>query len=204
MRWKDPKDVRINVRWLDSAQVSALLDLEMDPREAMIIHLGLGMGMRREEMSKIRVQDIDVPNEWISVLGKGMKIRSIPFSPDTPMILEKWMEERENILARYPQDTPWLLIRLKGPNKNIICRSGMDRILKKISQRAGFHFSFHDLRRTWARQGWEYGVPVETLATILGHRDTRETLRYIGAPVDNLRSALKTIYEKRMEDIIRQ
>jgi len=54
-----------------------------------------------------------------------------------------------------------------------------------------------DLRRTWARQAWEAGVSIEDICTILGHRDTKTTYRYIGVQLDDGRRAMKTLYDHR-------
>ena len=50
----------------------------------------------------------------------------------------------------------------------------------------GFHFSNHDLRRTFGRRLYHAGVDVETISKFLGHESTVETLKYIGVNLDDM------------------
>ena len=49
----------------------------------------------------------------------------------------------------------------------------------------------HTFRRSGARFLWEDGIPVETISAILGHSDTKTTMRYIGVDVHHMAAALE-------------
>ncbi|MGA1866398.1 MAG: tyrosine-type recombinase/integrase [Thermoplasmatota archaeon] len=205
MRFKrDPIDLRPNVRWLDRIQVIRLLQEPMTPREEIIIHLSLGMSLRRSDIMRVHIDNIDHRNEWIHFESKPNVIRSVPFRPDTPRVIDMWMNERDNILEKGRGKEPKELvigIKRQGMKLTGLKESALDNTILNIRNRLPFHFSFHDLRRTWARQAYEWGVEILAISMILGHRDTKTTLRYIGAPVDEMREAMNIVYQRRLSDL---
>ena len=56
----------------------------------------------------------------------------------------------------------------------------IDNRIKAISDLTGVPFSNHTLRRTFGRTLFYSGVKVEDIAAILGHKDTKTTLKYLG------------------------
>ena len=42
----------------------------------------------------------------------------------------------------------------------------------------------HDLRRTYAQLGYEAGVPVTQISTLLGHASLETTMRYLNLGLD--------------------
>lgn len=196
---KDPIDIRPNVHWLTPLQVDQLLALPMDPEEEMISHLAIGLALRRSDIRRVKVKNIDKSNGWISFLSKGKIIRSVPFTPDTPRILERYEEFREEILERVGGEPPEeLIIGVYRSKLTGLGDTALDSRITRIRERLPFHFSFHVLRRTWARQAWEFGVKVEVISFILGHRDTKTTLKYIGVEGDHAKDGMKQIYLGRM------
>jgi integrase len=203
MHFNDPRDLRPNVDWLDKWQVVQVIKADKTAYEDIIIHLEMGMGLRRCEIPRIRLDDIDQRNEIVTVKGKKWTWRSVPYGADTSQVLDRWMAYRDEIIAQHRdvKDPGILVIVPYRGRLNPIGRTAIDSRVRAVSDRVGFHFSNHTLRRTWARQGWEYGVPVETLCMILGHKDTSQTLRYIGAPIDDMRKGMMLLHQKRQADV---
>ena len=201
--WNDPINDRYKVDWLDQIQVLRIYKEEKDPYEEVIIHLELDLALRRCEISRILLSDIDYRNEILKVRGKRNKNRPIPFSIETPQVFERWMKYRDDLFTQYPKakDPKALVIIPHQGNFNPIGRTAIDSRVRAVSERVGFHFSNHTLRRTWARYAWQCGESVETLSMILGHKDTKTTLEYIGAPIDQIRAGMMNIYQKRRHDM---
>lgn len=42
----------------------------------------------------------------------------------------------------------------------------------------------HDLRRTYAQLGYEAGVPITQISTLLGHASIETTMRYLNLDLD--------------------
>ena len=199
----DPKDIRPNVRWLVPWQVDHLLTMEKDPEEEMIIHLSLGLALRRSDIMRLKKGEIDRVNEWLNFQSKGYVIRSVPFSPETPRIIDRYEAYRDEILAQGKGPEPQeLIIGISRASHNRLTglkETALDDRLAKVRDRCPFHFSFHDLRRTWARQAWEYKVDIATISFILGHRDTKTTLKYIGVDGDHAREGMTQLHRGWME-----
>jgi integrase len=70
----------------------------------------------------------------------------------------------------------------------------MNRLLCRIStvgNRAGVpKVSNHDLRRTCGRMMYRAEVPLEVIAKIFGHTDTRTTIRYLGLDHNDMSAAM--------------
>jgi integrase len=107
---------------------------------------------------------------------------------NTESILRDYIGYRETMVAlarwRDPsaEEPGKLLIYLKHGRLGSFSEEGVaiDNRMKEISRIAGVPFSNHTLRRTFGRNLYQHGVKVEDIAAILGHKDTKTTLRYLG------------------------
>jgi integrase len=182
MALKWPPPTRPTVKW-HSVQEQERLWMEAQGRELGVLHFGLELCMRRIELIRLRWEDIS--NGQIRILGKGRKERVIPQHPGTPAILMEMEAVNGNRMGYVFQDTnPFHSYQDKPLHKNT-----MDLILKGLEERTGVRTSFHTLRRTGARNLWECGVRIETIAEILGHAETRTTMRYIGVQITDMAEA---------------
>lgn len=198
IRW--PRDMRPSVDWLTQDQAQALLDHPKSPIQGLIVHLELCMGLRRIEVARLRMQDIDYRSRAITVTGKASKLRLVPFHPDTEEVLRHFLEYRDALItvARYKDPGAIipdnLLIWGKGRQLSSYSEkklTGMDKHTKALCAEVGFNFSNHTLRRTFGRIMYRSHVPLATIAKLLGHESTDVTLDYIGVDLDDMGSAMK-------------
>lgn len=217
IRW--PHDTRPNVKWLNLQQARDLIKFITDENkasalEALCIYFMLGMGLRRVEVIRLRVQDIHAndPIPHVTVDGKGHKPRNVPFARDTVYFLERWLRRRAELVdiarrkARRKNgrfvDCDKLIIYEKGgrlSGYSELHPNGFDdATTTAVGIRFGLIFDNHTLRRTFGRELYykeEDPIDLHTLAGIMGHDSTDETERYIGQ--DTTRMAvgiLKTPY----------
>ena len=59
-----------------------------------------------------------------------------------------------------------------------------------VRERTGIHYGNHTLRRTFGRQLWMNGTPIETISKLLGHESNAVTLRYIGVNIGDMTKAI--------------
>lgn len=192
-----PSDTRPTVDWLTPEQARTILNADLTPLQDAIISLELCAGLRRVELLRLTVSDIH--ETYIEVHGKGHiggKLRSVPIQQRVRNALSRWLEERSYIIesVRDPDYVSNKLFVYAHGRKiygysEIKC-TGIDRHLKMVCQSTGIDFSNHTLRRTFARQLWLSGAPLVTIAKILGHTSTEQTLLYIGANNDDMQSAI--------------
>lgn len=191
-------DTRPKVDWLTVDDARRVLDYPLSPKSHLIVVLALCMGLRRVEIVRLKVSDIDLKNQYITVTGKGMrggKLRLVPFHPRFLPALESYLKDRARMLASSKERPEELIIWKSNSDGNCyeynaVKGSGMDKLVRLCSTTIGVHFSAHTLRRTFGRMMWLSGVPVVTIAKMLGHSSTEQTLQYIGANLDDMTRAM--------------
>ncbi|GEM_PF-6942985 len=166
---------RTHVRWLSEEDIEKIRKAaeELCPQYEIRIHLGLDLLLRKIEMHRLNVGDFQRGRNGhgrIYVLGKGRyggKPAVIPFHPDTEYYLDRYLDWREEQVAKAMnngekiRDLQAFLIWYR-PGIGI-GREGyttMDNKLAKIVERVNANlgtgeeliFSYHDLRRTGAKR----------------------------------------------------
>jgi site-specific recombinase XerD len=86
-----------------------LLNATKQPRDRCALLLLLDAGLRRSELSGVRVHDIDLSRRQITVFGKGQKSRVIPLRGRLVLELEHYMLEPLPLLGRPPEPDDFLL-----------------------------------------------------------------------------------------------
>lgn len=198
-----PADLRPKVDWLTADQARRLLEHDMTALQSVVISLELRQGLRHVEVIRLKKSDVDLDGHLLTVTGKGPiggKPRLVPLVTATEDVLKSWMAVRskwsEEGLARYPksfEDPEHLIVWRKAGRLSAYSEEGygLDKaVTLPLSKALGFHFSNHTLRRTFGRALYRSGVPVATIAKILGHESTEVTLRYIGVDIDDMRTAM--------------
>jgi len=190
-------DYRPCADWLTKSESRTLLNADLNPEQRVLIHLELCLGLRRIDSVRLKVEYIDWKQKKLTVLGKGHgngKLRVVDFivkdkpGMNTEKIFREYIEYRNTMIALAKARNPSvkvpdrLLIYLTKNNLGSFSEDGVaiDNRIKAISDLTGVPFSNHTLRRTFGRTLFHSGVKVEDIAAILGHKDTKTTLKYLG------------------------
>lgn len=146
-------------------------------RDAAIIALAVGCGMRRAEIATLKLQNINHQTRVITILGKGNKERKVAPSDDVWCRLEDWLKVRgeegcENVFVAVK----------KGDNIQPYWAITASAIYQLLKSRAGDSqvsaFTPHDLRRTFATRLLESGADINTVRQAMGHASIITTQRY--------------------------
>jgi integrase len=167
---KMPREPKGRTRFLTMNEAKCLLDA-CSPHLLPIVLCALESGMRRGEILNLRWLDIDLENRLIYVGQTKTGIpRYVPLST-----------RLHDVFIRVPRSTGNGFIFTGEPRIGKIglpfhdVRSSFDSACEK----AGIeNFRFHDLRHTAASHMVMVGVPLKTVAEILGHTTTAMTERY--------------------------
>jgi integrase/recombinase XerD len=145
-------------------------------------------GMRREELVRLRVCDIDSGRMLIHIRqGKGRKDRDVMLGP---RLLE---ELRDYWRWAQPKPTSWLFPG-KAPHKKsdipMQAKSVFDAV-QQAAERAGIekHVHPHTLRHSFATHLLESGADLPTIQLLLGHADLKTTSRYLHLSERHLKAA---------------
>jgi len=185
MRIRWPQDMRPSVDWITQDQAQKLIDHPKTPFQELVINLELCMGLRRIEVARLRMADIDHRRKVLTVTGKSSKLRLVPFHPDTERVLSRFIDYRNALIMVAKSKDPTvmvpeeLVIWGKGRQLSPYSQeklSGFDKQIKPLTKEVGFDFSNHTLRRTFGRMMYRCNVPLATIAKLLGHESTDVTL----------------------------
>jgi site-specific recombinase XerD len=144
-------------------------------------------GVRRAELTHLKVRDIDSKRMVIHVQGgKGRKDRDVMLSPKLLEALrEHWRRLRRKSSVwlfpgnrRHTGDTP-------------IDTKVVWNACKKAAQRAGLQKDVHPhtLRHCFATHLLEDGADLRSIQILLGHNDLKETARYLHLSQRHLHAA---------------
>jgi integrase/recombinase XerD len=198
-----PQNVRTHIDWLSPQEAVALIR-HAKGVERMVVHLELRLWFRRVEVRRLRTADIK--EDLLDVRGKGRcggKWRSVAWGPDTMAALMEWDREREAMVERAqkydsmaePPET-WLFYQ-RGRKLAAYGDTAIDNIVSSAANRSGIDrpVTNHTLRRTGGRLAFYAGVSLEEICEGMGHSNTKQTIRYLGLQVDDLKRAQEKIYQ---------
>lgn len=146
--------------------------LEHADRNRAIIFILLDTGVRVSELINLKIQEVDLRNHRIYVMGKGSKERTIPISPKTGKVIWKYLTSRkEERLGNY------LIASKDGQQLN---RARVLRIIRTIGQKAGVvKANVHRFRHTFAINYLRNGGDAYSLQMMLGHSTMEMVKTYL-------------------------
>ncbi len=166
---------------LSQAQVEALLAAPdvgkpLGLRDRAMLELIYASGLRVSELVTLKVLNLSLSENVVRVLGKGGKMRLVPFGEVARDWLVRYLEEaRADILGG--QQTEDLFVTARG--------TGMTRamfwvIVKKCAQQAQITapLSPHTLRHAFATHLLNHGADLRAVQMLLGHADISTTTIY--------------------------
>ena len=142
-----------------------------DRRDAAIVSLFAGSGLRLSELTNLTVADVDLQRDkggLAKVTGKGDKFRVVSFRSDVANDMARWMIARARYLAargRDPEEFAALWIGLKG---GAMTGSGIRQMIWKRSEAVGERVHPHQLRHLFASEWLRSGKSESGLMEIGG------------------------------------
>ena len=189
-------------RALEPEQARSLL--ETASRHGIVAHAFIAfemlMGLRRCEVLRIGLEDLE--SDSLRVHGKGRgggKTRWVPYHAEVRRILPDLLAHRAQVLEGREDVAPQLLFVHVGRDNHVRPWGHTyvdDRIVGPLFEEAGIRIAWnlnHALRRTFGRTLWSKGVPLEVVSDLLGHQDTKTTIRYLALRTDDMVSAMRVL-----------
>src|SRR6266849_66571 len=162
---------------LSQEEVARLIDAARPPFHRTLLMALYATGLRRAELARLKVSDVDSKRMVIHVRGgKGRKDRDVMLSPK---LLEA-LREHWRGLQRKP--SAWLFPGNRWhTGATPITTKVVWNACKEAAQRAGLQKDVHPhtLRHCFATHLLEDGADLRTIQILLGHNDLKETARYL-------------------------
>jgi integrase/recombinase XerD len=160
-------------------------------RDRSMLELLYGSGIRAGELTKLRMQDLDLEHCFLFITGKGRKDRIVPITKIARKFLKKYLEKaRPFFLLKNPDERAVFLTSSVRPfNVN-----GVGTVIRKYRKKAEIKkpVSPHTLRHTCASHLIARGAGVRYVQELLGHSQITTTQIYTHVmPVD-----LQKVYQE--------
>jgi integrase/recombinase XerD len=154
-------------------------------RDRAILETLYGAGLRISELVGLDVDDVDLDEGSVRVLGKGSKERVVPLGRMAAQAVASYLSRARPALARDASGAA-LFLNARGGR---LTRQGVTGILKKAAARAGVRkrVTPHTLRHSFATHLLEGGADVRVVQELLGHATLATTQIYTLVTSERLR-----------------
>lgn len=152
-------------------------------RDKAMIETLYSTGCRVSELTNIRKEDINWHSSQMLVLGKGNKYRTVYLNAKANIALKTYLNSRTD-------DSDFVFVSYRAPH-NKMTKSGVERVVKLISQKAGVKITPHVIRHTTATVAVQNGMPIQDIQKLLGHANINTTMIYADIPQEDVKNMHK-------------
>lgn len=172
-----PKGERRLPKTLDTDRALQLLDGAIEDdflarRDQAILELFYSSGLRLSELTGLNMEQLDLSEGLVQVLGKGSKTRVLPVGKKAREALQAWMDLR--VLAN-PQDDA---VFISQQGRRLGPRAIQKRVKAVGERELGQNLHPHMLRHSFASHLLESSQDLRAVQELLGHADIKTTQIY--------------------------
>jgi site-specific recombinase XerD len=193
LRLRQPRRV---IAPLSAEQVATFWHSFHSFRDLALVGLMLLDGLRSCEVLSLQLEDLQLANAQMRVIGKGNKARVLPLPREVIEVLQNYLR-----LERPLTNSPSLFVCLKGRRRGHPMTSAGLRSLFR-SHRSGCQVpqaNPHRLRHTFGSDMVRAGISLPALQHLMGHSQIHTTMLYVSlAPQDVWREYARAV-EKRTQ-----
>ena len=172
-------------------ELSAMINYLSNIKHKLLLSIGYCSGIRRAELQKLKISDIDLKKNRIFVKGgKGKKDRYTLFSNNLKGMLTAYLKEY--------QPRVYLFESKKPGNGKIYSTTSMANVLKNTAKAVGIQrrVHLHMLRHSFATHLLEDGKDIAYVQQLLGHADIKTTQRsthIVNDAIETLTSPMESL-----------
>lgn len=171
-------------------------------RDSAILELFYGTGIRLSELAELRLENVDLRERQVRVLGKGGKERVVPMGSCAARALEEYLAVRSSLAANLPVASSHVFL---GPKGRPLSRRTIERIVRKYLAQvddSGAWFP-HALRHSFATHLLDAGADLLAVKELLGHSSLSTTQIYTHVSTERLKQIYRQAHprsRRRRED----
>lgn len=177
--------------WLEEEEIRQLVDNVPSPtiRNRLIVLFMFFTGLRRQEVSDVKVEDLDRKERRVQVRGKGGKVHIAHWQPQLDSLLIQWLDKGYRDASPYAKESPYLFVsdsaeKVSGDRITKIVRkaaeqAGLQEVLyKDANGRNRYKITSHTLRHSYAMHWLQNGGSIEALSKNMAHNSITTTEIY--------------------------
>lgn len=144
-------------------------------RDRVLVELLFATGCRIAEVQQLDIDHIDFENRAARIIGKGNKIRHVHFTDKVSVLLEKYLQHRDE------SDSRALFISAEGTR---LTKRRLQQIIAELGEEAELSSKLHPhrFRHTFATELLAKGADIGFIADELGHSNIATTQIYARLP----------------------
>jgi integrase/recombinase XerD len=165
------------------------IDTARGLRDAAMLETLYATGLRVSELVQLRQIDVNLPERFLSTVGKGRKQRLVPLGQRAHDRIQEYLASaRPSLLAG--RASPALFVTHHG---RAMTRQGFWKLLAAYARGAGIRkrLSPHKLRHSFATHLVERGADLRAVQAMLGHADIGTTQIYTHVSRERLAAVVK-------------
>ncbi|WP_162127309.1 tyrosine-type recombinase/integrase [Flavobacterium phycosphaerae] len=162
-------------------------------RDKLIVDLFYTTGIRRDELINLKIQNVDLSNSTLKVLGKRNKERIIPILPIVVDQIKRYLFERTQLQSI--TDAAYFFLLLKGVklNNSFVYRL-INYYFSNVSEKV--KKSPHILRHTFATHLLNNGADINSVKELLGHSSLASTQVYTHSSLAELKKVYSSAHPR--------
>lgn len=157
-------------------------------RDRAILETMYSTALRNGETVNMNVEDVNLTESTIRVLGKGSRERIVPLGRVALDWLKRYLEARDNLLDGNTEESAlWLNtrgMRLSGQLLNILVKT-----YARSCAQIRTPVTTHSLRRACATHMLQRGASPVEIQLLLGHADMKHLRNYLRVSIFDLKAA---------------
>lgn len=162
---------------IDEAKLKKILDYAstLSDRSNLLILLMISTGMRRSEIAKVRIENIDINRNRIYLIDTKCDVgRYVHYDPSVKDLIIEVKKNNKTFL-------------FENPDGSHITPNAISMIVKRIAEKLGLPgLSPHKFRHTYATMLLKNGANIGSVRLLMGHSSLSVTHRYLDFTSDEL------------------
>jgi integrase/recombinase XerD len=145
-------------------------------RDRAMLEILYATGLRVSELVRLETRHINLHGNYLTVKGKGSKVRAVPFGKWAREGLSDFMGHARNLLLK-GKNSQYVFTNRSGKP---LTRQGFWKLIRRYALAAGVdkRVTPHTLRHSFATHLLEGGADLRSVQSMLGHADISTTQIY--------------------------
>ena len=194
-----PRLTRFLPETLNQVQVSHLLEIDLQGRpfplrDRAILELFYASGLRISELTGASLENLNLQERIIRVIGKGSKTRLVPIGRTACDAIDRYLaQERIRLVGRKTGNEVFL-----SKHGKKLTTQRIWQIIKEIASTAGIEVNVypHLLRHSFATHLLANGADLRIIQELLGHADIGTTQIYTHVEQSRLKAIHKRFHPR--------
>ncbi|MFD0051971.1 tyrosine recombinase XerS [Actinomycetes bacterium NPDC127524] len=168
-------------------------------RDLAILSLFLGSGIRVNELSNLRLRDLDFEENQIHVLRKGGKHDVVAVAPPSMQDVKNYLNVRVSRYKGSTEELDYVFLTRVNNTATPLSNRAIEALVKKYTKafKSNKSMSPHKLRHTYGTNLMEQSGDIHLLMTQLGHTSTTTAALYTNPEQEKAKMAAEQMGNRR-------